>query len=70
MFEKEKNEFEETPVRVGKLTQDRFQLSSEAGEVEREDDTHIVPTGMVSKVNIKDVCCTYKCTRLTSPFPP
>ena len=37
-------------MKVGKLTGDRFLLSSETFEPEKETDTHIVPTGTVSKV--------------------
>jgi len=40
---------EESVKKVGKLSGDRFQLSSETENQEREQDTHIVPQGKVSK---------------------
>ena len=39
-------------IRVGKLTESRFRLSSDISEIEKDTDTNIVPSGMVAKVLI------------------
>ncbi|XP_023338016.1 uncharacterized protein LOC111708767 isoform X2 [Eurytemora carolleeae] len=36
-------------IRVGKLTESRFRLSSDISEIEKDTDTNIVPSGMVAK---------------------